>query len=105
MAWRLGSGQRGGCAAAKIIAEAVLMISLISVGLDPEMSMRDRRWFVPYRLAFRSMGALGGSAAMVGFGRAWRGNLAWWWAALTVDVLASAIQSRSGAEHDTKNSG
>jgi len=88
----------------ELVAEAALLISLFSVGLKLEVPMLDRRWIGPYRLAFLSMAVTVGAIAAIGVvaiglptGVAiLLGGIL----APTDPVLASAIQSRPGSEHD-----
>lgn len=48
------------------LAEVALLISLFSVGLRLGVPLRDRRWYLPLRLAFVSMAAMVGMVAVVG---------------------------------------
>jgi NhaP-type Na+/H+ or K+/H+ antiporter len=88
----------------ELVAEAALLISLFAVGLKLEVSLLDRRWLAPLRLAFVSMAitvaliaAIGvllldlplGAAILLG------GILA-----PTDPVLASDIQPEAGARPD-----
>lgn len=47
-------------------AEVGLLISLFSVGLRLGVPLRDRRWYLPLRLAFLSMAAMVAMVAVVG---------------------------------------
>ncbi|MTW10064.1 sodium:proton antiporter [Pseudoduganella eburnea] len=88
----------------ELVAEAALLISLFSVGLKFEVPMLDRRWIAPYRLAFLSMAVTVGAIAAIGvYGIGLPPGLAILLGGIlapTDPVLASAIQSRPGAEHD-----
>lgn len=88
----------------ELVAEAALLISLFSVGLKFEVPMLDRRWIAPYRLAFLSMAVTVGAIAAIGvYGIGLPPGLAILLGGIlapTDPVLASAIQSRPGAEYD-----
>lgn len=89
----------------ELVAEAALLISLFSVGLKLEVPILDRRWIAPYRLAFLSMVVTVGAIAAIGiFGMGLPPGMAILLGGIlapTDPVLASAVQSRPGAEHDS----
>jgi NhaP-type Na+/H+ or K+/H+ antiporter len=86
------------------LTEAALLISLFVVGLQLGVPLRDRRWWLPLRLAFVSMAAMVGMITAVGV----------WWLDLplggavllgailapTDPVLASGVRSDAGSRPD-----
>ncbi|HET7526887.1 MAG TPA: cation:proton antiporter, partial [Burkholderiaceae bacterium] len=86
------------------LAEAALLISLFAVGLQLGVPLRDRRWWLPLRLAFVSMVALIAMVTAVGV----------WWLGLplgaavllgailapTDPVLATGVRSDAGPSPD-----
>lgn len=86
------------------IAEMALLISLFTVGLRMGVPILDRRWLVPLRLAFISMGITVGLIAAIGV---WGLGLSLGAAVLlgailapTDPVLASGVQTERGADPD-----
>jgi NhaP-type Na+/H+ or K+/H+ antiporter len=86
------------------LAEVALLISLFAVGLRLEVSLRDRRWRLPLRLAFLSLTAM--VALVAGLGILML-DLSPGVAVLlgailapTDPVLASGVQSQPGADPD-----
>ena len=84
------------------IAEIGLLVSLFAVGLRLRLGLRDRRWWLPLKLAFASLGITVGLVAAVGvvllhlpLGLA---ILLGAILAPTDPVLASALQPEKGAE-------
>jgi NhaP-type Na+/H+ or K+/H+ antiporter len=88
----------------ELMTEVALLISLFSVGLKLEVPMLDHRWIAPYRLAFVSMALTVGLIAVVGmFGLGLPLGAAVLLGAIlapTDPVLASAIQSEPGSDHE-----
>jgi NhaP-type Na+/H+ or K+/H+ antiporter len=86
------------------LAEVALLISLFAVGLNLGVPLRDRRWWLPLRLAFLSMATMVAMITAVGI----------WWLDLplgaavllgailapTDPVLASGVQSEPGSRPD-----
>ena len=86
------------------LAEVALLISLFAVGLKLGVPLRDRRWWLPLRLAFLSMATMVAMITAVGI----------WWLDLplgaavllgailapTDPVLASGVQSEPGSRPD-----
>ncbi|TAK77157.1 MAG: sodium:proton antiporter [Aquabacterium sp.] len=88
----------------EVACEAALIISLFAVGLHLGVPFRDRRWWLPLRLAFVSMAAMVLMIAAVGF---WLLDLPPGAAVLlgailapTDPVLASGVQSEAGDRPD-----
>jgi NhaP-type Na+/H+ or K+/H+ antiporter len=88
----------------ELAAEVAVLISLFSVGLRMGVPMRDRRWWLPVRLAFVSMALTVGLIAVVGV---WGLGLPLGAAVLlgailapTDPVLASGVQSEPGLDPD-----
>jgi len=86
------------------LAEAALLISLFSVGLQLGVPLRDRRWRLPLRLAFVSMAAMVAMVTAIGV---WLLDLPLGAAVLlgailapTDPVLASGVHSDPGADPD-----
>lgn len=86
------------------IAEVALLISLFAVGLQLGVPLRDRRWWLPLRLAFVSMATMVVMVTAVGV---WLLDLPLGAAVLlgaiiapTDPVLASGVQSEAGARPD-----
>jgi NhaP-type Na+/H+ or K+/H+ antiporter len=86
------------------LAEVALLISLFAVGLQLGVPLRSRRWRLPLRLAFVSMGAMVAMVAAVGV---WLLDLSLGAAVLlgailapTDPVLASGVQSDPGSRPD-----
>jgi NhaP-type Na+/H+ or K+/H+ antiporter len=85
-------------------AEVAVLISLFSVGLRMGVPLRDRRWWLPLRLAFVSMALTVGLIAAVGV---WGLGLSLGAAVLlgailapTDPVLASGVQTETGVDPD-----
>jgi sodium/hydrogen antiporter len=86
------------------LAEVALLISLFAVGLRLGVPLRDKRWRLPLRLAFLSMGMMVAMISAIGV----------WWLQLplgmavllgailapTDPVLASDVKSEAGADPD-----
>ena len=90
--------------ALELAAEVAVLISLFSVGLRMGVPVRDRRWWLPVRLAFVSMALTVALIAAVGV---WGLGLSLGAAVLlgailapTDPVLASGVQSEPGADPD-----
>jgi sodium/hydrogen antiporter len=90
--------------ALELAAEVAVLISLFSVGLRMAVSLRDRRWWLPLRLAFVSMALTVGLIAAVGM---WGLGLSLGAAVLlgallapTDPVLASGVQAEPGVDPD-----
>jgi len=90
--------------ALELAAEVAVLISLFSVGLRMGVPMRDRRWWLPVRLAFVSMALTVALIAAVGV---WGLGLPLGAAVLlgailapTDPVLASGVQSEPGVDPD-----
>lgn len=88
----------------ELMAEVAVLISIFAVGLKLGVPLLDRRWILPLRLAFPSMAITVGLIAAVGV---WGLNLPLGAAVLlggilapTDPVLASGVQSESGASPD-----
>src|SRR5512133_3621708 len=88
----------------ELAAEIAVLISLFSVGLRMGVPLRDRRWWLPLRLAFLSMALTVGLIAAAGV---WGMGLSLGAAVLlgailapTDPVLASGVQTESGADPD-----
>lgn len=88
----------------ELAAEVAVLISLFSVGLRMGVPMRDRRWWLPVRLAFVSMALTVALIAAVGV---WGLGLPIGAAVLlgailapTDPVLASGVQSEPGVDPD-----
>jgi sodium/hydrogen antiporter len=88
----------------ELAAEVALLISLFSVGLRMGVPLRDRRWWLPLRLAFISMALTVGLIAAVGV---WGLGLSLGAAVLlgailapTDPVLASGVQAEPGVDPD-----
>jgi len=88
----------------ELAAEIAVLISLFSVGLRMAVPLRDRRWWLPLRLAFLSMALTVGLIAAVGV---WGLGLSIGAAVLlgailapTDPVLASGVQTEPGADPD-----
>jgi len=88
----------------ELVAEIAVLISLFSVGLRMGVPLRDRRWWLPLRLAFLSMALTVGLIAAVGV---WGLGLSIGAAVLlgailapTDPVLASGVQTEPGADPD-----
>lgn len=88
----------------ELAAEIAVLISLFSVGLRMGVPLRDRRWWLPLRLAFLSMALTVGLIAAVGV---WGLGLSIGAAVLlgailapTDPVLASGVQMEPGADPD-----
>lgn len=86
------------------IAEVALLISLFAVGLQLGVPLRDRRWWLPLRLAFVSMATMVVMVTAVGV---WLLDLPLGAAVLlgaiiapTDPVLASGVQSEAGVRPD-----
>lgn len=84
------------------IAELGLLVSLFAVGLQLRVRLRDRRWRLPFKLAFVSLGAIVALVAAVGiFALGLPPGLAIVLGAIlapTDPVLASALQPQEGSE-------
>jgi NhaP-type Na+/H+ or K+/H+ antiporter len=90
--------------AVELAAEVAVLISLFSVGLRMGIPLRDRRWWLPLRLAFVSMALTVGLIAAVGV---WGLGMSLGAAVLlgailapTDPVLASGVQAESGIDPD-----
>jgi len=90
--------------ALELAAEVAVLISLFSVGLRMGVPLRDRRWWLPLRLAFVSMALTVGLIAAVGV---WGLGMSLGAAVLlgailapTDPVLASGVQAEPGADPD-----
>jgi NhaP-type Na+/H+ or K+/H+ antiporter len=90
--------------ALELAAEVAVLISLFSVGLRMGVPLRDRRWWLPLRLAFISMAMTVGLIAAVGV---WGLGLSLGAAVLlgailapTDPVLASGVQAEPGIDPD-----
>jgi NhaP-type Na+/H+ or K+/H+ antiporter len=90
--------------ALELAAEIAVLISLFSVGLRMGLPLRDRRWWLPVRLAFLSMALTVGLVAVVGV---WGLGLSVGAAVLlgailapTDPVLASGVQAEPGLDPD-----
>lgn len=90
--------------ALELAAEVAVLISLFSVGLRMAVPLRDRRWWLPLRLAFVSMALTVGLIAAVGM---WGLGLSLGAAVLlgailapTDPVLASGVQAEPGVDPD-----
>ena len=88
----------------ELVAEIAVLISLFSVGLRMGVPLRDRRWWLPLRLAFLSMALTVALIAAVGV---WGLGLSIGAAVLlgailapTDPVLASGVQTEPGADPD-----
>ena len=88
--------------ALELVAEIAVLISLFSVGLRMGVPLRDRRWWLPLRLAFISMALTVGLIAAVGV---WGLGLSLGAAILlgailapTDPVLASGVQTEPGLD-------
>jgi NhaP-type Na+/H+ or K+/H+ antiporter len=88
----------------ELVAEVAVLISLFAVGLKLGVPLLDRRWLLPWRLAFVSMSATVGLIAALGY---WGLGLSVGAAVLlggilapTDPVLASGVQSEPGAKPD-----
>jgi sodium/hydrogen antiporter len=85
-------------------AEAALLVSLFSVGLQLEVPLRDKRWWLPLRLAFLSMALLVALIAAVGVALLGLGLgaavLLGAILAPTDPVLAAGVQSEPGSHPD-----
>lgn len=88
----------------ELAAEVALLISLFAVGLQLGVPLRDRRWWLPVRLAFVSMAAMVAMIAAVGV---WLLGLSPGAAVLlgailapTDPVLASGVHAEAGARPD-----
>ena len=88
----------------ELAAEVAVLISLFSVGLRMGVPLRDRRWWLPLRLAFVSMALTVGLIAAVGV---WGLGLSLGAAVLlgailapTDPVLASGVQAEAGIDPD-----
>ena len=88
----------------ELAAEVAVLISLFSVGLRMGVPLRDRRWWLPLRLAFVSMALTVGLIAAVGM---WGLGLSLGAAVLlgailapTDPVLASGVQAEPGVDPD-----
>jgi NhaP-type Na+/H+ or K+/H+ antiporter len=88
----------------ELAAEVAVLISLFSVGLRMGVPLRDRRWWLPLRLAFVSMALTVGLIAAVGV---WGLGLSLGAAVLlgailapTDPVLASGVQTETGVDPD-----
>ena len=88
----------------ELAAEVAVLISLFSVGLRMGVPLRDRRWWLPARLAFISMTLTVGLIAVVGV---WGLGLSLGAAVLlgailapTDPVLASGVQTEPGVDPD-----
>ena len=86
------------------IAEVVLLISLLAVGMQLGVPLRDRRWRLPARLAFVSIVAMVAMVAAIGV---WMLDLPVGAAILlgailapTDPVLAAGVQSEPGSKPD-----
>ena len=86
------------------VTEVALLIALFAVGMQLGVPLRDRRWWLPLRLAFVSMAAMVAMVAAVGV---WLLNLPVGAAVLlgailapTDPVLASGLPSEEGARPD-----
>jgi len=86
------------------VAEVALLISLFAVGLQLGVPLRDRRWFLPVRLAVASMALMVAMVAAVGV---WLLDLPLGAAILlgailspTDPVLASGVRSEPGSRPD-----
>src|SRR5512139_2772260 len=90
--------------ALELAAEVAVLISLFSVGLRMGIPLRDRRWWLPLRLAFVSMALTVGLIAAVGV---WGLGMSLGAAVLlgailapTDPVLASGLQAEPGIDPD-----
>ncbi len=90
--------------AVELAAEVAVLISLFSVGLRMGIPLRDRRWWLPLRLAFVSMALTVGLIAAVGV---WGLGMSLGAAVLlgailapTDPVLASGVQAETGIDPD-----
>jgi NhaP-type Na+/H+ or K+/H+ antiporter len=90
--------------ALELAAEVAVLISLFSVGLRMGVPLRDRRWWLPLRLAFASMALTVGLVAAVGV---WGLGMSLGAAVLlgailapTDPVLASGVQAETGVDPD-----
>ena len=90
--------------ALEVAAEVAVLISLFSVGLRMGVPLRDRRWWLPVRLAFVSMALTVGLIAAVGV---WGLGMSLGAAVLlgailapTDPVLASGLQAEPGIDPD-----
>jgi NhaP-type Na+/H+ or K+/H+ antiporter len=88
----------------ELAAEVAVLISLFSVGLRMGIPLRDRRWWLPLRLAFVSMALTVGLIAAVGV---WGLGMSLGAAVLlgailapTDPVLASGLQAEPGVDPD-----
>lgn len=88
----------------EVVTEVALLISLFAVGLQLGVPLRDRRWWLPLRLAFVSMAAMVAMIAAIGVGLL---GLPWGAAVLlgailapTDPVLASGVHSEPGSRPD-----
>ena len=88
----------------ELAAEVAVLISLFSVGLRMGIPLRDRRWWLPLRLAFVSMALTVGLIAAVGV---WGLGMSLGAAVLlgailapTDPVLASGLQAEPGIDPD-----
>lgn len=95
---------RANTAVLEHLTEAALLISLFAVGLQLGVPLRDRRWWLPLRLAFVSMAAMVAMVAAIGV---WLLGLPLGAAILlgailapTDPVLASGVQSDPGSHPD-----
>ena len=86
------------------LAEVALLISLFAIGMRLGVPLRDRRWWLPARLAFVAMAAMVALVAAVGV---WGLGLSPGAAILlgailapTDPVLGSAVESEPGPAHD-----
>ena len=86
------------------VAELALLISLFAVGLQLGVPLRDRRWRLPLRLAFLSMGAMVAMITAIGV---WLLDLPLGAAVLlgailapTDPVLAAGVRSDAGTKPD-----
>jgi NhaP-type Na+/H+ or K+/H+ antiporter len=90
--------------ALELAAEVAVLISLFSVGLRMGVPLRDRRWWLPLRLAFFSMALTVGLIAAVGVGGLGMslGAAVLLGAILapTDPVLASGVQAEPGIDPD-----
>ncbi len=88
----------------ELAAEVAVLISLFSVGLRMGVPLRDRRWWLPLRLAFFSMALTVGLIAAVGVGGLGMslGAAVLLGAILapTDPVLASGVQAEPGIDPD-----
>lgn len=88
----------------EVATEVALLISLFAVGLQLGVPLRDRRWWLPVRLAFVSMAAMVAMVAAIGV---WLLGLSPGAAVLlgailapTDPVLASGVHAEPGARPD-----